>query len=61
MNAVDQAVSSRLQGRRDQEEALDLWRRLWAAFEAGGAEQAGDFLAGQLESPGNERDDGEEP
>jgi hypothetical protein len=54
VNAIDQAVSSRLEGKRDQEEALALWKRLWAAFEAGGAEQARELLTGQLESPGDE-------
>jgi hypothetical protein len=63
VNAIDQAVSSRLQGRQDQEEALALWRRLWAAFEAGGAEGARGFLARQLESPGDKGAEGtqEEP
>ena len=56
MNAIDQAVSSRLQARRDHEEALALWEQLWAAFEPGGADQARVFLASQLESRGDESD-----
>lgn len=40
MKAIDVAVTAKLGAQRGQEEALALWREIWAAFEAGGPEQA---------------------
>ena len=54
MTAIDQPVSFRFKGKLDQQEALALWKQLWASFEAGGAERARELLTGQLESPGDE-------
>ena len=40
MKAIDVTVTAKLGAQRGQDEALALWREIWAAFEAGGAEQA---------------------
>jgi hypothetical protein len=56
MKAIEAAVTSKLQAQRGQEEALALWKALWAAYELGGVENAQAYLDGLRPPPGE--DDG---
>jgi hypothetical protein len=40
MKAIDSSVTAKLHAQRGQDDALALWKELWAAFEAGGSEGA---------------------
>jgi hypothetical protein len=56
MKAIEAAVTSRLQAQRGQEEAMALWKWLWAAYERNGVEGAQEHLDGLLQLP--DEDDG---
>lgn len=56
MKAIEAAVISKLQAQRGQEEALALWKALWAKYERDGVEGAQAHLEGLLRLP--DEDDG---
>ncbi len=56
MKAIEAAVTSKLQAQRGQEEALALWKALWAAYQRGGVENAQAHLDGLRQLP--DEDDG---
>ena len=51
MKSLDKAVAERLAAQPGQEEAVALWKKVWAAFESGGAEGAQECLAGLITDP----------
>jgi hypothetical protein len=60
MKAIEEAVRSHLQSQRGQEEALALWKALWAAYERGGVEGAQEHLDGLRQLPDEDDDAAEE-
>jgi hypothetical protein len=54
MAAIDEAVTAKLGAEVGQDEALALWRELWATYQSGGPEAAGEFLDRQLQLPGED-------
>ncbi|WP_437618567.1 hypothetical protein [Sorangium sp. So ce1151] len=60
MKTIEAAVTSKLRAQRGHEEALALWKALWAAYESGGVEGAQAHLDGLCELPENGDDADEE-
>jgi hypothetical protein len=54
MGAIDEAVTAKLRAQRGQDDALALWRELWAAYEAGGVDAAAALLEARLHLPGDD-------
>jgi hypothetical protein len=50
---LDKAVAAKLAAQRGGEEAAELWKRLWAAYEQGGFERVEALLGELLEQPGH--------
>ncbi len=48
---LEKAVAAKLAAQRGQEEAAQLWKKLWAAYEKGGVEGAQAALSKLLDDP----------
>jgi hypothetical protein len=49
MKAIDSSVTAKLHAQRGQDDALALWKELWAAFEAGGVDAAREYVDGLID------------
>lgn len=53
---LDKAVAAKLAAQRGNEDAVALWKKLWASHEKGGAEGVEALLDELIESPEDERE-----
>lgn len=58
VSTIDEAVQLKLRAQRGSEDALALWRKLWAAYADGGPEAAAELVEKLVAVPADDEEDG---